>query len=216
VKKILTILVLAFVMIPVLNAECDYKKEVELGKLASKVTYDRVYNKETNTFTVKLYNVIPELILSYNSEILKSNSDNEIEIKNLKEGTYMQVDINSTNIGCYSSLMTLYINLPYYNVFYDSDKCSKYEDILEVCSSEYTSYLVTQKILDDAIDNYENRIINEDDKIEDIVIENKVTFFEIAQNFITKWGFKIVLSLVTIILSVLVFQAKIRKIKHGI
>lgn len=218
IKKILLILIAFLLTVPVLNAECDYKKEVELGKLASKVTYDRKYNKDTRTFTITLYNAIRDLVLSYNGTILNSDANNEIEINSVQEGTYMNIEINSANNSCYSSLMTLYINLPYHNDYYESAGCRGYEDVLEICSSEYISYAVNEKILNDAIENYNNKLKNEEIKKEDKEKqeEQKVSIVEKAENFLSKWGLKISLSLITTILTILVFQVKVRKAKHGI
>ena len=109
-------------------------------------------------------------------------------------------------------MLTIYVTLPYYNVFYGSEECDSYEDILTVCSSQFTSYQVTKKILNDAINNYNNKIHNDpvvpDDKDTSIISGIK--------EFISLWGMKILLVVVTIGLSIWYFQIKLRKTKHGI
>lgn len=211
-KKVICVLIL--IMIPnVIFAECNYTREVELGKLASKITYDRKYSKESGTFTVTLYNVIPQLYITYDGTVLNGDDNNEIEVSSIQEGTYLNFVVYSAKgTSCYSSLLTIYVTLPYYNVFYGSEECDGYEDILTVCSSQFTSYQVTKKILNDAINNYNNKIHNDpvvpDDKDTSIISGIK--------EFISLWGMKILLVVVTIGLSIWYFQIKLRKTKHGI
>lgn len=210
--------ILMLILIPFnINAEslaesCDYTKEVELNKLASKISYERKFNKENNSFTVTLYNVISDLYVKYNNKLMYGDSNNEIVITGIEEGSYMEVIVYSSGTNCYSSLMTIYINLPYFNSFYNTKDCSGYEDILTICSSQFLTYKVDVNILSDAIDNYNNKIYNPpaSDEVKDTSIINGV------KEFVSLWGMKIFLTLATAGLSIWYFQVKLRKTKHGI
>lgn len=219
-NKYLKVLIICIFMFPCLikadtstmNPGCDYKKEVELNKLASKISYEKVYNKERNTYTVTLYNVMSDLYLNYNGNVLNGGDDNTSVIEEIEEGTYMNIVVYSSSVSCYSSLMTLYITIPYYNPFYGGEECTPYEGILTVCSSEFLSYKINAQILKDAIDNYNNKIHNEPVPIR----PKETTLISVIKNFISLWGMKIVLAAVSIGLSVWYFQIKLRKTKHGI
>lgn len=219
-KSYFKILIICLFMFPVIikadtstmNPGCDYKREVELSKLASKISYERVYNKESNTYTVTLYNVISDLYLNYKGIILNGNDKNTATIEDIEEGTYMNVIVYSTGSSCYSSLMTIYITIPYFNPFYDGEECEKYEDILTVCSSQFLSYKINAQILKDAIDNYNNKIYNEPAPTD----QKDTSILSGIKDFISLWGMKILLVAVTIGLSVFYYQGKLRKAKHGI
>lgn len=218
-KLLTTIIIILLISFPVvINAEtstisgCDYQREVELNKLASKISYDRSYNRENGMFTVTLYNVISDLYLKYNETTYVGDIDDKVTIDNIEEGTYMDVVVYSNGRSCYLSLMTVYVTIPFFNTFYGSDQCRDYENILTVCSSEFLSYRITAQILKDAIDNYNNKIYNDPAPID----KGTTTLVDTIKNFVSLWGMKILLTVVTIALSVWYYQVKVRKVKHGI
>ncbi len=194
------------------NSGCDYKREVELNKLASKISYERVYSKDKGTFNITLYNVISDLYLKYENELYYGDENNEVTIKDIQEGEYMNVVVYSSGSSCYSSLMTIYITIPYFNPFYDSDDCDGYDTILTVCSSQFLTYRIDAQILKDAIDNYNNKIYNEPEPVK----QKDTSIINGVKEFISLWGMKIILVVVTVGLSVWYFQVKLRKVKHGI
>lgn len=219
-NRILTTIIIIFLIaLPItINAEtstisgCDYKREVELNKLASKISYEKTYNKESNLFSVTLYNVIADLYLKYDEDIYIGDKDDKVTIENIEEGTFMDVVVYSNGRSCYLSLMTIYITIPFFNTFYGGDQCRSYENILTVCSSEFLSYRLTSQILKDAIDNYNNKIYNEPSPLN----QDSATLIDTIKSFIALWGMKILLALITIGLSVWYYQVKVRKAKHGI
>lgn len=214
-----TIIIIFLILFPtIVHAEtsaisgCDYKREVELNKLASKISYERTYNKESGLFTITLYNVMADLNLNYDEEIYVGDKDDKVTIENIEEGTYMNVVVYSNGKSCYSSLMTIYVTIPFFNTFYGSEQCRSYENILTVCSSEFLSYRITSQILKDAIDNYNNKIYNEPTPLD----QDSTTLIDTIKSFVALWGMKIFLVIITIGLSVLYYQVKVRKAKHGI
>lgn len=217
-KKLLLLVGLLFIFITnvkaidISNTVCDYKKQDANTLLANKINYVTSFNMQLSTFTITFYNIVPELVLSYNGAAYAGDGEYKTVISDIPEGTSMKVDVYSSDTGCNYSLITLYINAPYYNTFFGSEKCSGYEEVLIQCSSKFLEYDMTDTILDSAITNYNNRIQNEPTNPG---AGNK-TFLESVGSFMMNWGIKILLVAITIALSVWLFRVKFRKIKHGI
>lgn len=213
---LIIVLVLSFINVNAtsINNECDYKREVELNKLAGKITYDREYNSTYNTYKINLYNVTKDMHLVYNGLTLYGNDDEEVSINNIHEGEYMNIVVYSNSGSCYSSLMTIYITIPYYNTLYDSAMCKDYKNILTQCSNEYLSYKINEKILNDAIDNYKTEV--EKKEIEVDIIEEDDDLLESIKEFGSKWGIKIILSIVTSLILIWIYKIKVRKMIHKI
>lgn len=212
-KKIISILLLMFIITSV-KAECDYKKEVELNKLASMITYQIVYNEENNTFDIKLFNINEQLFISYKSDAFIPDTNGQTIIKNIKEGLYITLTINTNESHCYSSLMSIYITIPYYNEMYGNDRCIGYENKLAICTDKFLSYDTDEVMLNNAINNLNNKF--EKEEIEEVIVEESITLKDKVINFIKEWGIKIGLVFITIIITISIFQIKLRKIKHGI
>ena len=210
-KKYLFIILLTFILLPNLNAECDYTKEVELSKLASNINYTYEYDKEHNNFTINIYNVNNKLFLMNNSEMLYPSKDNNVIIENVNEGQYLSIAVKAME-SCYESLITIYIIIPYFNEYYNSVECNGYEDKIKICSDEFLSYDPTINLLQESIKNYNNSIPNKEEKEE----VKKDTIVNKIENFTKNWGIKIGLSLFTTVICIIFFQSKIRKIKHGL
>ena len=150
-KKILLtiLLLLPFVTYA---AECDHNKHDEYAKYANNITTDNDYYKDKGTYTVNIYNVVDGLYVMYDGKKYKANSDNEVSISNVKEGTYMQIYVYGED-NCDSSLRTFFVNLLYYNKYYGTGACIGYEDKLSMCSSEFTTSKVTEE-------NFEEEVMN--------------------------------------------------------
>ncbi len=199
----------------VINAnECDYKREVELNDLAGNIKYETIYDYDNNEFDINFYNVVDGLYLSFNNGTYFGDDDNRLTINDQNEGTYLTVIVRSGETSCFSSIMDIYVILPYYNKYFGSEICKGYEEKINVCSSEFLSYKVSKTDVNKSIESYKESLIEvSTTKKEE---ENNVTFTDKAISFFKNFGIKIVLVIVSSLITIAIFNIKFRKIKHGI
>lgn len=207
-KKIVFILLVLFPF--VINAECDYTKHEEYVKIASNITYDNSYSKSAGMFIVTLYNVFNGMHVKYNGQVYNPNSESEVVINSIPQGQRVILDIYADD-GC-DMVRKITIIEPYFNKYYGSKKCVGYENVLTMCSSQFTSSEINDEILNIAIKNHNNTILQETEK----EIEQEVGLFTRIKEFMLNWGIKIVLFVVTSGICWAFYTDKFRKIKHGI
>lgn len=197
-----------------INAEekCDKEKHKEFVNLSSNITYDNNFSLSSNAFTVTIYNVFDGMYAKYNEKNYTPSSDNIITISGIKGGEKLSIDIYG-NDNC-SAVKRIIINEPYYNSYYGSKECNGYENKLVMCSSQFTSMEVTKSRLEKAIYNYNHNISQQTTKEDDPTTQE--TFISKLTEFLTKWGIKIALAIISTILSISLFSDKYRKVKHGI
>ncbi len=211
-KKIFVVLLMLLPFV-VYSAECDHDKHDKYALLANNITYDTNYNVNTRTYDIVVYNVVDGLFVEYDDKKYESNSNNEVTINKINEGTNMVIKVYG-NDNCDTSLRTIFVNLLYYNKFYGTGACAGYEDKITMCNSQFTTSLVTEEILVTAKQNYDNIILQEQQKEEKT--EEKETLLDKMQAFALNWGIKFVLFLVSCIVFTSIYSNKFRKIKHGI
>lgn len=210
-KKI--IILLLMVMFPniIFATTCDTKKQVQYQKLAENINYETSYSKSTNKFTIIFYNVVEGLYLSNGSNSYTGNGDNIATVSNIDEGSSIAFAINTIATNCGSILKTINLTLPYYNTFYDTDRCEEYKDKLSICSSQFLTYRPTNELFEMQVKNYGG--ITPDDPTPDN--PNK-TFLDDVIEFMQDWGIQIGIVIVVSVLTIIPFNAKLRKIRHGI
>jgi len=210
-KKILFILLL---MIPfAINADCDINKWNDQNKLASNITYDGVFYKDTMTYTIVFYNVYNGMYLSYNNDIYNPDSQNEVTISGVKQGEYAVILVNSALDNCTPLLRTINITLGYYNTLRDSAECASYVNKLSICTDTYLSYEPTVGLRKSMIDNYNKTLSSsEEKKVED----EEETILDSLKSFTDTWGIPIILVLVVSLITAAIFRSKFSKIQHGI
>ncbi len=191
--------------------ECDKDKHKEFLILSENITYDNNYSKSSSSFTITIYNVFDGMYAKYNKVTYKSDDENTITIEKIPGGENVNIDIYGKD-NC-SSLKRIIVNEPYYNKYYGSSLCEGYENKLLMCSSQFTSTEVTRSTLEKAIYNYDHSIKSTDNKKEE---ETEETFASKFTAFITSWGIKIALAVISTIFSISLFNDKYRKVKHGI
>lgn len=210
IKKIITCLLLVLPII--VKADCDYSTQVKYSNLANNIIYETEYSKSKGTFSIHLYNMINSLYVTYNNETYYGDNNFEVTIPNIKEGSYVTLKVGTIASGCVNALKNFKITLPYYNEFYNSSKCKNYKDKLTICSSEFLSYKATDSLLESAIKNYTNPIIENPN-------ENKSkmkVFLESIIKFASDFGLKIALVAGSSAIAIAIYRAKYRKVKHGI
>ena len=207
-KKLLLILLICFPF--VVDAECNKTKHSEYIEYASRIEYDNSYSKSTNSFNIKLYNVLEDMVVKYDN-ITYDVINNEVSITNISQGSTANISIFA-NDGCSSEIRTISITEPYYNIYYGSQLCEGYDE-LALCSSQFTSVKTTEKLIKMAIDSYNNKIdYKEEEKKED----EGPTLYDKLIDFGLNWGIKILLCIITIVISSAFYNSKLRKIKHGV
>lgn len=212
-KKVLLFILM---LIPVyINAECNNNEIVELGKLASNITYDTEYSKSSTKYKVTFYNVVDGISLEYDSESYYPDSNNEITINNLEEGTTLNVIAYPTSSNCRSSLLTISVKLKYYNTYYNDSRCKKYIEngcSTVYCTSQFLDIKPTQALFEEALKNTcdNTEMPQQPDDKEEVTFQDKVV------GFMLDYGIKFLLIAVSLTVSILIFTNKYRKMKHGI
>ena len=204
-KKLLLIIFLCFPFI--VKADCNRNMHNEYVEYASKISSDSSYSKSSGTFKIKLYNVLDDMVVKYKNVEYKVNSQNEVVIEGISEG----ISIFAKD-GC-NEIRIISINTPYYNEFFESELCRGYEDKLILCSSSFTTVRTTEEMIKKAKENYDRNIISEDEEEKK---EEEKSFYDKLVEFGLNWGIKIVLFVMTVVISSAFYNTKLRKIKHGI
>lgn len=206
-KKILLIMLLFMPFF--INAECDRELHKSYITYANDISYDTEYSLGKERFTVTLYNVIDEMKVVYNNKNYTA-VNNEVVIDNIKQGTRMDIRVFAED-GCNESVRTIVINQPYYNTFYGSSLCNDYVNKITYCTHKFTNTEVTEKLIKTAIENYEHEMVPVEKPPEE---EPPLTTFQKISKFATKWGVRILLVLVSAVLTNWYFNDKYIKIKH--
>lgn len=220
-KKIILVL---FLVMPILvnakntnsTSNCDYSIFIEYQKAAMNIEYETSYSVKDKTFSIKFYNIMKGIYLNHDNTIYSTSEseENEVVVNGLSEGQTIKFAVNSSadNTNCNSSLRTLQVTLPFYNTFYGNARCEEYKNKLTICSSKFLDYKPTEELLDSMIDNYNNTIptVTPDDP------EVNRTFLDDILDFTVQWGIQILLIVVSSVVTILLFNGKLRKIKHGI
>ena len=211
-KKILFLLVLLFPIL--INASCDYSKLDEYNKLSSNIDYELNYDTNSKKYNVTFSNVYEKIYIVHNEKIYMANSKNEITIKNIDEGVYLDIRIYAPLEDCDSFIRTIKVVTKYYNQFYNTKECENYKKDLNICKEEFLTYKPNIDLLNSAIENYKKSYKEEEKSRESIVEEH--TILENIKEFIMNWGIQLTVGLIVSIITVIFFKAKFRKIKHGI
>lgn len=214
-KKLLVLLLLMipfFVNATDTGVSCDYALFVEYQKASNNITYETSYSMKDKTFTIKFYNVISGIYLDVGSTVKSGNEEGVAVVENIAEGTNLKVSVDTSKTNCAVGLRTLNITLPYYNEFYGSVACEEYKTKLTICSSKFLSYKSTEELLENMIENYNNSIGPD----ETVAPPKTRTFLDDIKDFTIKWGIQILLVAISSGVTIVLFNGKLRKIKHGI
>lgn len=157
-KKFIQLTLLLLALLPsTVNASifCSYETKTYLKQLASNVnvSYDFVEQEDRAIFKLTFSNVHKNLIIreknTERSFYPSSSSDlSEIVLENYESGKTYQFDIYSNVSDCDDEiLMTLYVNLPYYNSYYREDVC-KGLDSYDLCTRWHQHGLSKEKFIE--------------------------------------------------------------------
>ena len=93
--------------------------------------------------------------------------------------------------------------------------CDGYEDKLYTCSTQFTSYYVSEEIVKLSIRNYETKRIPIEHDTE-LPKEEKPTVLEKAKEIVNKWGIRIALLIGSSLITIIIGNNKYRKEVHGV
>lgn len=203
-------------MISNVKAECSTSRRNELKALSRDITYETSYSMGNKTFEVTFYNVFPGLLLKYNNNVYNGDfsDDYSVTIKNLSEGEYLTINVIDSE-GCNETMNTIFITLPYYNLFFGTQKCEEYVSKLKLCSSKFLSYRLTEEILDDAIKSLDTKIAPVE-KPDNTKTSTWQKIIDTVKTFFTNWGINIIVFIVFGSITVIICENIYRKVKHGI
>ena len=212
-KKLSIFICLFFSFNLFLDAACDYKTKKELNTLASYVDYSYDYDAASNSFDVTVYNLSDNLTIS--SSALITRKENEIVIKDLQEGSTIKLNIIATNNDCEGNqIRILTINIPYLNPYYDTSECLMHQS-LNVCSSRFLDYKLSEEAFNTLINRDNSKKENEgiDDEAQ---VEASETFFDRLYSVLSKLYIPVLLVIASSVVTYMVFKPLYRKIKHGL
>ena len=175
------------------HAECNYERVAELSKIAGnvKINYNYTLKSGTPSFVINIVNITDDI---YVSDGINHYTNNEVQIES-GSGVSQSFKILSRDPNCYGEeLLTKYINLPDFNIYYYDNKCKNnssiycgpWIDMSDTTLADFYSLLQENKKL----------------RTNDIVVEETISFVEIIK----------VTILIIILIVIIVFdRIKLRK-----
>ena len=147
IKKIILIILFIFPIICFADTDCDLKTKSQYSKLAKNVTasYDIVTEGETRYISIKVYNIVEGLQVSYKAGKTTKNSssrytdgfgfiasydttDGVYEIKHYDiENVYKYKFTINAAANCSGSLKSFTLTIPMYNKYSELDECQYYD-----------------------------------------------------------------------------------------
>ena len=80
-------------------------------------------------------------------------SDKKVIITGLEEGTEITYVIDKET-PTKDSKRKITVKFPYYNPYYNTEKCKGYDGKIAVCSKQFLDYEVSEDLVDTSIKNY--------------------------------------------------------------
>ena len=204
-KKIIYFTVLLFlVLMPnnIVKADCSDSEIVRLQRIANNVNYSVLYNEKTNQFTIYFSNLKKDLILNDTYTKKNYNLDGEVSIIRNASGDY-KFNIYANDKECTENiLISKYINVPYYNGYYNSDICKGIENY-GYCAKWFKTGISNETITKN-INDYRKKIsveITEKKKIETNIDRLKKIIVELYVKY-----YYIILPSVILILGIIIYK----------
>lgn len=169
----------------------DYTLEEDSDFLQDKIIY--AY------YTLTAHNLDESLLVEIKtssgiSKIFKKNKSNIWEVKDLEPGKVTIIIKGNTN-NCNDMLKTEYLNLLYYNNFYNNEKCREYP-LFKYCQNEFE------------MNNLYN--INFDKELDLYIKEDKTEKHKKQENNFLEKYFVIILSIIIFTIVIVIIYIKIR------
>lgn len=214
-KKILFTFLLCFTGILIMKAECSYKELKELNAFASHVETSYKYNEETGLFDLTVTNLGDKAYVSDQEGTYFEPSNGEAFIDKIMLGQTYKINIYSNNnTNCPRELLrVIYVRIPYKNPYYMNSGCVGHEN-LSVCNSQFLDYQLSWETFLGLLKRDTKTEVKNSDNTD--IKDDKVSFWEKTINFLSEIYIKVILVVVTTILSISVYSIILRKVKHGL
>lgn len=211
-KKVLFITLLLMSSVITLKAECSYKELRELNTFASYIETSYNYNETTDKFDLTITNLSDKVYITGKIGEFYYPENGEVHISNLNLGTtYKYQAYSSTNTECSTELLrVITVSIPYKNYYYGSAACEGHED-LNVCNSKFLDYEISENTFLSLLNKKIETIDNKKDETKEV----EKTLWEQAIEYISKIYIKVILVIVTSIITISIYQVILRKVKHG-
>lgn len=210
-KKLLIVLSIFMLGMCRYNAECSYKDLKELNTFAAYVETSYKYNEETGYFDLTITNLGDKLYITGEKGEFYSPVSGSVTINNLSLGTAYKYNVySSIESGCNAEfLRVINVNIPYMNYYYGSQACEGHEE-LNVCNSRFLAYQISENTFLSLLNKSSETKKNEE-KPEDTPMD----FWDKVIDYASKIYVKIILVVVTSIITISIYSVILRKVKHG-
>lgn len=134
------------------DSNSDENKNKENNNIYE-ISYAQSYSKQTKTYTLTISNITQDLYVSDGENKFKGNSDKKVIITGIEEGiekTYIIDKETPTK----DSKRKITVKFPYFNPYYNTEKCKGYDGKITVCSKQFLDYEVSEDLVDTSIKNY--------------------------------------------------------------
>lgn len=200
----------------IINAECTYSEKVRLQKIAGNINFsydfeEKIADGKVNgiEFFITIANIHPDV---YIKDTLKNvnyyyNANSPI----IRNGDYISgiatvFKVYSNVENCKNELIyTKYVNLPYYNRYYADDACKGIENY-ELCQRWQSTTLTYSQFIK-KVNEYKESIIKKPNPDETDKDDNGFDF-ELIYQFISKYYFVILVSVIVVCLSAIFYLNK--------
>lgn len=200
-KKLLFLFVFMLIIPFNVNADCEYTEQRELLDLSQHIDYTYEYSRDIYYFNVTFYNVVPELKLVYNGQNF-TGLNNRVVINNLTDSDEKVQVYGSNTSNCPNTyIKDVDLNLPVYNVFYESNDCKEYPDF-KYCV-EFLAEEISEEEFGTELSNY---IVEED-------LENYSSESNRENEFLNFKNIILVFVAMLILVVIVIFVVKILKLK---
>ena len=155
---LLIMVVLLSVNVQATGPECEKEEQTRLKELAKKVEFDYDYKlvNDKAVFSITAMNLNDDLkvliiddYLSFNYKQFKDDGTHKGTLSDFSSGERVVVTIKGyvANWCSGKTVLTKTVKLPYYNYYYDAEKCKGNEDF------KYCKQLIESNITEESFDN---------------------------------------------------------------
>ena len=112
--------------LPNVKAVCNYQEDSRVKQLASNVFISYDYHNDTNTFSIVLTNLHPDIYIydTVKRQFYYYNGSSNMTIDGYKPGENVKFNIHSNLSNCQGQVKYFqYISLPFYNQYYLDPLC---------------------------------------------------------------------------------------------
>ena len=181
-NKVITIFLFLFLFLPIsVNAEglCTSTKFNKLKKEAfeAQLVYELNFDKEHNSyFTVDVYNVGPDVMMIFNSNIYLPDKDGHIALESVLQGggTYEFKFYGGYQTDCVEEYVySKKLKIPKYNPYSEREECIEYEEF-PLCNKWYKVDIDSPEYFEEQLENYISSLRKDEPKKEEEVIEKSI------------------------------------------